>query len=83
MQRLGINLLVVLLLLISSPGGAWADDYTETIKIFREAGASSDFFDDSYGYAIFPTIGKAGVGIGGAYARAGSTGKVRTSATPR
>jgi lipid-binding SYLF domain-containing protein len=25
------------------------------------------FFDKAYGYAIFPTVGKAGMGIGGAY----------------
>lgn len=25
------------------------------------------FFDKAYGYAIFPTVGKAGLGIGGAY----------------
>ncbi len=69
MERLGFNLLAALLLLIGSSGAAWPDDYTDTIKIFREAGASSGFFDNSYGYAIFPTIGKAGVGIGGAYGK--------------
>ena len=25
------------------------------------------FFDKAYGYAIFPTVGKGGIGIGGAY----------------
>jgi len=25
------------------------------------------FFDKAYGYAIFPTVGKAGIGLGGAY----------------
>lgn len=25
------------------------------------------FFDESYGYAVFPTVGKGAVGIGGAY----------------
>ena len=25
------------------------------------------FFDKAYGYAVFPTVGKAGMGIGGAY----------------
>ena len=69
MERLGFILLAGLLFLIGSSGSAWADDYTDTIKIFREAGASSGFFDNSYGYAIFPTIGKAGVGIGGAYGK--------------
>ena len=27
------------------------------------------FFDKSYGYAVFPTIGKGGVGIGGAHGK--------------
>lgn len=25
------------------------------------------FFDQAYGYAVFPTVGKGGIGIGGAY----------------
>ncbi len=69
MKRHRFNVLAVILFLIIPSGSAWADDYAETTKIFKEAGASSDFFDDSYGYAIFPTIGKAGVGIGGAYGK--------------
>ena len=39
----------------------------ETAKLFQDAGESSGFFKKSYGYAIFPTIGKAGLGIGGAH----------------
>ncbi len=27
------------------------------------------FFDKAYGYAIFPTVGKGGIGIGGAYGK--------------
>ena len=45
------------------------DDYSSTIKIFQEAGESGAFFNNSYGYAVFPTIGKGGVGIGGAYGK--------------
>jgi lipid-binding SYLF domain-containing protein len=48
---------------------AWADEYDETVKVFKEAGASGKFFDSAYAYAIFPTIGKGGVGIGGAYGK--------------
>jgi lipid-binding SYLF domain-containing protein len=48
---------------------AWADEYTDTIKIFRNAGESGSFFNNSYGYAVFPTIGKGGIGIGGAYGK--------------
>ncbi|MEJ2127364.1 MAG: YSC84-related protein [Woeseiaceae bacterium] len=46
-------------------GFAWADNYTETIDMFRE-NVADKFFESSYGYAVFPTIGKGGVGIGGA-----------------
>lgn len=47
----------------------WADDYTNTINVFKKAGASGKFFNNAYGYAVFPTIGKAGVGAGGAYGK--------------
>jgi lipid-binding SYLF domain-containing protein len=43
------------------------DKYAETIDLFRNAGESAAFFGNSYGYAVFPTIGKAGLGIGGAH----------------
>ena len=49
---------------------AWADDAkddADTVALFKNAGASGKFFSDSYGYAVFPTIGKGGLGIGGAY----------------
>ena len=39
----------------------------ETIKLFQAAGESASYFKNSYGYAVFPTIGKAGLGIGGAH----------------
>lgn len=48
---------------------AWADDYQETLEVFRNAGASGTFFDKAYGYAVFPTIGKGGFGIGGAHGK--------------
>ena len=48
---------------------AWADSCTDTANLFRKAGQSGDFFKSAYGYAVFPTIGKGGVGIGGAYGK--------------
>ena len=38
-----------------------------TMKLFQDAGESASFVKNSYGYAVFPTIGKAGLGIGGAH----------------
>ena len=47
---------------------ALADDVSTTIENFRGAGAG-DFIDDAYGYAVFPSIGKGGIGIGGAHGK--------------
>jgi lipid-binding SYLF domain-containing protein len=43
------------------------DDYGETIKLFKSSPVVSKFFKNCYGYAVFPTIGKGGIGIGGAH----------------
>jgi lipid-binding SYLF domain-containing protein len=48
---------------------SWADEYDDTIAIFKKAGESAAFFDKAYAYAVFPTIGKGGVGIGGAHGK--------------
>jgi lipid-binding SYLF domain-containing protein len=45
---------------------AWADRYADTVSLFKNAGASAGYFSNSYAYAVFPEVGKAGVGIGGA-----------------
>jgi len=46
---------------------AWADEYDETIELFRKADESGKFFANAYGYAVFPTIGKGAIGVGGAH----------------
>lgn len=39
-----------------------------TIERFRKLDPSMEaFFQSAYGYAVFPTVGKGGAGIGGAY----------------
>jgi lipid-binding SYLF domain-containing protein len=49
---------------------AWADDdYQEAINVFKKATESGNFFSTAYGYAVFPTIGKGGVGVGGAFGK--------------
>ena len=64
-----IRTLLFLSLLALPFAPALADDYADTIKVFRNAGQSAKFFGNSYGYAVFPTIGKGGVGIGGAHGK--------------
>src|SRR5439155_26755908 len=61
-------LLMTLAMLVPAEA-ALGDDYSETIELFRNAGASAAFFNNSYGYAVFPTIGKAGLVVGGAHGK--------------
>jgi lipid-binding SYLF domain-containing protein len=44
-----------------------ADEYDDAINSFKNAGESGAYFSNSAGYAVFPSIGKGGIGIGGAY----------------
>jgi len=68
MQTLFKASLVVLMFGLSGHF-ALADEYSDAIKAFQNAGESGAYFDSSYGYAVFPTIGKAGIGIGGAHGK--------------
>ena len=68
--RLARPILALLILLPLSP--AFADEYSDTIKVFRNAGESAKYFGNAYGYAVFPTIGKGGFVVGAAY----GTGRV-------
>ena len=48
---------------------AWADDYSDTVALFKNAGQSASFFSNSYGYAVFPNIAKGGLGVGAAHGK--------------
>ena len=63
--------LLLLLLTTVTFNYAYADEYQETVKAFKNAGKSGSFFKNCYGYAVFPTIGKGGIGIGGAHGHGG------------
>jgi lipid-binding SYLF domain-containing protein len=58
-------IVVMAALILSIP--AYADKFTDTIDIYKKSEAVQPFFKNAYGYAVFPTIGKAGIGIGGSY----------------
>jgi len=64
-QKLAI--LVFLFVALAGFNTVHANDYAATIEVFKKSDAVKPFFENCYGYAVFPTIGKGGIGIGGAY----------------
>jgi lipid-binding SYLF domain-containing protein len=60
---------VALLVLALTFSSASADDFDDTIAVFKKASQSGAYFGKSYGYAVFPTIGKGGMVVGGAYGK--------------
>jgi lipid-binding SYLF domain-containing protein len=70
MKTVALFLLITVLFGASANSvAAEAEDYSSTIGVFRESPAVAKFFKNSYGYAVFPTIGKAGYVIGGSYGK--------------
>ncbi len=64
-SRFSTLFLVATLLFAAVP--ASADEYDDTVAIFKKAGESSAFFKNSYAYLVFPNVGKGGLGIGAAH----------------
>ena len=59
-------------LLIAAVGSANArtvEDYSQTIEVYKKSPQAKPYFAKAYGYAVFPTIGKGGFGIGGAHGK--------------
>lgn len=83
MKRILSALALLCLAVVLTPAGA-AEDYPGTIQKFKAAGPTARFFDSAYGYAVFPTIGKAGFIFGGAFGRGqvyvGKTGHIGNAA---
>ena len=62
-----LQTLLATTLVLFAFNSAQADNYSDTKTLFINAGESGAFFNKSYGYALFPTIGKGGLGVGGAH----------------
>jgi len=58
---------LVLTVLALAGSEASADEYSDTVSLFKNAGQSATFFNNSYGYAVFPSIAKGGLGVGAAH----------------
>jgi len=53
--------------LLLGTGAAHAADYHRTIDAFKNAAQSADYFGNSYGYAVFPTVGEGSFIVGAAH----------------
>lgn len=92
MQRIKINLSILIMLAVlgvssvvagaesqaRSAAGTGPEDLSSTIAVYMENQQVRPFFENCYGYAVFPTIGKGGFVIGGAY----GTGQVYRQGKP-
>ncbi|HYJ41151.1 MAG TPA: hypothetical protein VEW08_10185 [Steroidobacteraceae bacterium] len=63
--RISPLMFIATLLLVAAT--ASADEFDDTVSIFKNAGESGTYFAKSYGYAVFPTVGKGGLGVGAAH----------------
>lgn len=67
MLRQLLSLFVLLTTLVSTQ--VLADEYSQTIAEFKSAPETAKLFSSAHAYAVFPTIGKGGIGIGGAHGK--------------
>ena len=65
----GISLLALCLVLAASVEAREVKDYSATIENFKKIPVVAEFFDGAHGYAVFPSIGKGGLGIGGSHGK--------------
>ncbi len=78
-----LYLLLIPLFLFISTAPVMADSYSAAIETFKKSAAVQPFFNKAYGFAVFPTVGKGGFGVGGAYGkgRVYKQGKLAGTAT--
>ena len=62
-----LSIFAVLCFSSSNAFSAEAEDFGGTIDVFKQSPATHPFFEEAYGYVVFPSIGKGGFVIGGAY----------------
>jgi len=68
-KKTAVYIVLGLSVLFSAAAVAQADNYAKTIQVFKESPVVAEFFKNAYGYAVFPTVGKAGFVIGGSYGK--------------
>ena len=63
-----MRIFLTLLIIVMHPV-AYADSYDGTLDVFESAPELKPYFENAHGYAVFPTAGKGGFVVGGAYGK--------------
>jgi lipid-binding SYLF domain-containing protein len=78
MNKILSTLIITILTFSTSMAQAWEPDTSDSlelsvaqaiIKAKSKDPAMAKWFDSAYAYAVFPKVGKGGIGIGGAYGK--------------
>jgi lipid-binding SYLF domain-containing protein len=68
MKNLTCSLIALMIVLaFNTPQAESSDNFAGTIATFKQSPQVQPFFKNAYGYAVFPTVGKGGLVVGGAY----------------
>ena len=59
--------MICIVLTARAVGAADKQAYAYTLKVFKRSPAVKPYFENSYGYAVFPTVGKGAFYLGAAY----------------
>jgi lipid-binding SYLF domain-containing protein len=65
----GAGVAALLLAVPTSTRAREVKDYSKAIDDFKKIPVVAKFFDGAHGYAVFPSIGKGGLGIGGSHGK--------------
>ncbi len=58
---------LLILLMITFHSFSFADNYDGTLDVFESSPDLKPYFDNAYGYAVFPSVGRGGLVVGGSY----------------
>ena len=63
-MKLKITMLMLVATMMLGAVSARADEYDDARTVFKKSEQTSEYFAKSYGYALFPTVGKGALVIG-------------------
>ena len=79
MNKLSVALIALSLVFVSTFAQAWTPDNSDKLELSaaqamikakeKDPALATKWFDTAYAYAVFPRVGKGGIGIGGAHGK--------------